>query len=269
MQCQYYHVYFHFFLPSTFTHPCLLDNHPSSSSHPVLAWTSLHVAMCSKWSLQASEGITGTGSGSLLQVQSLHKAKSQTYSTWERLMLYEGKGLSGLWGGGSLADVVAWRSGVWCDRSLCCLLGPCRILSHPLTVWSRKYFIHFPSNEPGLFFFTPSPCGSHEKYSCKFWSYRVLSRTLSIVPYPTPESLEYCWRLWPLLGCPMSQCPGPRHARLNQVVVCVMFFHSQIPFSPVQYGMHQFCYLQTPVGFWFPVLSQVDNTILTPDDPST
>lgn len=84
------------------------------------------------------------------------------------------------------------------------------------------------------------------------WSYRVLSSTLSIVPYPTPESLEYCWRLWPLVGCPMSQCPGSGHACLNQVVLSVMFFHSQIPLSPMQYGMHQFCYLQTRVGFWFP-----------------
>lgn len=81
------------------------------------------------------------------------------------------------------------------------------------------------------------------------WSYRVLSSAVSIAPCPTPDSQEQCWRLWPVLSCPM--CQG--HAHLNQVVFSVMIFHSQIPFSSVQYGMHQFCYLQTPVGFWFPL----------------
>lgn len=84
------------------------------------------------------------------------------------------------------------------------------------------------------------------------WSYRVLFSTVSIAPCPTPESQEQCWRLWPVLSCPMSQCPGPGHAHLNQVVVSVMIFHSQIPFSSVQYEMHQFCYFQTPVWFWLP-----------------
>lgn len=73
-----------------------------------------------------------------------------------------------------------------------------------------------------------------------------------------PILLQKAWSSaeGPVLGCPVSQCPDPGHARLNQMVVSIMFFHSnsfiQIPFSSMQYGMHQFCYLQIPVGFWFP-----------------
>lgn len=209
-------------------------------------------------------------------------------------MLYESKWLSGLWGGGNLADVAAWGSGMWCDRSLCCLLGPCRILSHTQS-FIKEMFYSLSFKLTRTFFFTPSLCGSHQKYSCRFlvnvfvetlmrivvsdgssvlcslgepcwcrlywlwwWPYdqmiiqgAVQYNVLCTISYS--RKLEYCWRPSPLWGCPTSQCPDPGHVHLNQVVVSVMFFHLQILFSPMQYGMHPFCYLQIPVGFWFPL----------------
>lgn len=101
-------------LPSTLNHLCLLDKCPSSSPHPVLG---LSIIACSCVQQGISAGLRRQHSGSLLQIQSVHKAKPD-FQHLERLMLYEGRGLSGLWGGGSLAHVAAWWSVVWCDRSL-------------------------------------------------------------------------------------------------------------------------------------------------------
>lgn len=73
---------------------------------------SLHVAVCLQViSLQTSEDITGLDSGSLLQTRQRTQGKKPNFQhNRERLMLCKGKGLSGLWVGGRLADVAAWGS---------------------------------------------------------------------------------------------------------------------------------------------------------------
>lgn len=68
---------------------------------------SLHVAVCLRVILQTSEDITGLGSSSLLQNGQCTQSKKPDFQHLVRLMLCEGKGLSGLWVGGRLADVAA------------------------------------------------------------------------------------------------------------------------------------------------------------------
>lgn len=114
MECQYCLVFFHFLPPSTLNHPCLLCKHAISPPLYVLTQMSLHVAVCLRViSLQTSENITGSGSSSLLQTSQCTQGRKPNFQHLERLMLCNGKGLSGLWVGGRLADVAAWGSVTW------------------------------------------------------------------------------------------------------------------------------------------------------------
>lgn len=103
MQCQYYRVFFQFLLPSTLNHPCLLDKCPSSSPHHVLTWTWLHTAVCSKGSLQASEGITGTGTVVVC-------CRYRVYTKQKSRLPALGEEAYDLWRQGTVRGVMGWKS---------------------------------------------------------------------------------------------------------------------------------------------------------------
>ena len=98
--------------------PSTLNTQPSMPFRQARYFTSLpcpylNIIACScvaTSDLSASEDVTGLDSSSLLDV---YTRQEPDFQHLERLVLCKGKGPSGLWMGGRLADVAAWGSVTW------------------------------------------------------------------------------------------------------------------------------------------------------------